>query len=171
GRVDVAQKASDGNGVSKLGLEITELSLVDGEQVPVSTQMQEAAPSRAYPGSTERNVATVGTTTVLGTIVGATVGGRTGAAIGAGLGATAGLAAVLYTRGRPTSLAPETLLSFRLAAPLEISTERGPVAFQPVTQGDYKDQDAYSNARRRRSPGPGYPPPDYYYGCGGWGWG
>jgi hypothetical protein len=173
GRVDVAQKASDGNGVSKLGLEITELTLVDGEQIPVSTEMQQTAPvpRSGYPGSTERNVATVGTTTVLGTIVGATVGGRTGAAIGAGLGATAGIAAFMYTRGRPTTLAPETLLSFRLAAPLDISTEKGPVAFQPVTQGDYKDQDAYSNAPRRRWAGPGYPPPDYYYGCGGWGWG
>jgi hypothetical protein len=43
GRVDVAQKASDGNGVSKLGLEITELTLVDGEQIPVSTEMQQTA--------------------------------------------------------------------------------------------------------------------------------
>jgi hypothetical protein len=173
GRVDVAQKASDGNGVSKLGLEITELTLVDGEQIPVSTEMQQTAPAprSGYPGPTELNVATVGTTTVLGTIVGATVGGRTGAAIGAGLGATAGIAAIMYTRGRPTTVAPETLVTFRLAAPLEISTEKGPVAFQPVTQGDYKDQDAYSNAPRRRSAGPGYPPPDYYYGCGGWGWG
>lgn len=171
GRVDVAQKAREGNGVSRLGLEISELTLVDGEQIPVSTQMQQAAPSPAYPGSAERNVATVGTTTVLGTIVGAAVGGRTGAAIGAGLGATAGAAAVLYTRGRPTSVAPETLLSFRLAAPLEISTERGPVAFQPVTQGDYKDEDAYANGPRRRGPGPGYPPPYYHYGyCGPRGW-
>jgi hypothetical protein len=171
GRVDVAQKASDGNGVSKLGLEITELTLVDGEQIPVSTEMQQTAPAPrySYPGSTERNVATVGTTTVLGTIVGATVGGRTGAAIGAGLGATAGIAAIMYTRGRPTTVAPETLLSFRLAAPLEIATEKGAVAFQPVTQGDYKDQDAYSNIPRRRLAGPGYPPPDYYYGCGPWG--
>jgi hypothetical protein len=173
GRVDIAQKASDGNGVSKLGLEISELTLVDGEQIPVSTEMQQTAPAprSGYPGSTERNVATVGTTTVLGTIVGATVGGRTGAAIGAGLGVTAGIAAILYTRGQPTTVAPETLLSFRLAAPLEISTEKGPVAFQPVTQGDYKDQDAYSNAPRRRLPGPGYPPPYYYYGCGPWGGG
>lgn len=173
GRVDVAQKASDGNGVSKLGLEITELTLVDGEQIPVSTEMHQTAPAprSGYPGSTERNVATVGTTTVLGTIVGATLGGGTGAAIGAGLGATAGIAAIMYTRGRPTAVAAETLLSFRLAAPLEISTEKGPVAFQPVTQGDYKDQDAYSNAPRRRWPGSGYPPPDYYYGCDRWGWG
>ena len=173
GRVDVAQKASDGNGVSKLGLEITELTLVDGEQIPVRTEVHQSAPAprSGYPGSTERSVATVGTTTVLGTIVGATLGGGTGAAIGAGLGATAGLAAIMYTRGRPTTVAPETLLSFRLAAPLEIPTEKGQVAFQPVTQGDYKDQDAYSDVPRRRWPGPGYPPPDYYYGCGAWGWG
>lgn len=173
GRVDVAQKASEGNGVSRLGLEITELTLVDGEQIPVSTQMQQAASSPATQASPAHNAATVATTTVLGTIVGSAIGGGQGAAIGAGLGATAGLAAVLYTRGRPTAVAPETLLSFRLAAPLTISTEKGQVAFQPVTQGDYKDQDAYANPPRRRSPGPGYPQPNYYYGygfCGPWGW-
>jgi hypothetical protein len=172
GRVDVAQKASEGKGVSRLGLEIAELTLVDGEQVPVSTEMQQAPRSPAAERSAERNVATVGTTTVLGTIVGAAVGGGQGAAIGAGLGATAGLAAVLYTRGRPTAVAPETLLSFRLQSPVAISTEKGEVAFQPVTQGDYKDRDAYANAPRRRgAPGPGYPPSYYYYGyCGPWGW-
>ena len=172
GRVDVAQKASQGKGVSQLGLEMTELTLVDGERVPVSTEIQQATPSPAPPGSAERNVATVGTTTVLGTIAGAAIGGGQGAAIGAGLGATAGLAAVLYTRGRPTTVAPETLLSFRLQAPVEISTERGRVAFQPVAQTDYKDQDAYANAPRLRRPGRGpYPPPYYYSGyCGPWGW-
>jgi hypothetical protein len=169
GRVDVAQKAREGKGISRLGLEITELTLVDGEQISVSTQMQQAAPAPEVPGSTERNVATVGTTTVLGTIVGAAIGGGQGAAIGAGLGATTGMAAVVYTRGRPTVVAPETLLSFRLAAPVEISTERGAVAFQPVTQSDYKDQDAYANLPRRHIPA--YPPPYYYYGyCGPWGW-
>ena len=91
GRVDVAQKASDGNGVSKLGLEITELSLVDGEQIPVSTEMQQAPPSPAAQTSPGHNAATVTTTTVLGTIVGAAIGRGQGAAIGAGLGATAGL--------------------------------------------------------------------------------
>ena len=172
GRVGVAQKASQGKGVSRLGLEITELTLVDGEQLPVSTEMQQVAPSPVPPDSAERNVATVGTTTVLGTIAGAAIGGGQGAAIGAGLGATAGLAAVLYTRARPTTVAPETLLSFRLQSPVEISTERGRVAFQPVTQADYKDQDAYANAPRLRRPGrgPGYPPYYYYGYCGPWGW-
>jgi hypothetical protein len=172
GRVDVAQKASQGKGVSQLGLEITELTLVDGERVPVSTEMHQAAASPAPPGSPERNVGAVGTTTVLGTIAGAAIGGGQGAAIGAGLGATAGLAAVLYTRARPTTAAPETLLSFRLQSPVEISTERGRVAFQPVTQADYKDQDAYADAPRLRRSGRrlGYPPPYYYGYCGPWGW-
>jgi hypothetical protein len=170
GRVAVAQKASENSGVSKLGLEITELTLVDGEQVPVSTEMRQAAPAPSVPGSTERNVATVGTTTVLGTILGAAIGGGQGAAIGAGLGATAGVAAVLYTHGRPTTVAPEALLSFRLAAPVEIATEKGALAFRPVSQGDYRDQDAYANAPRLRRPG--YSAPYYYYGyCGPWGWG
>ncbi len=169
GRVAVAQKAAENNGVSKLGVEITELTLVDGEQVPVNTEIQRAVPAPSSTGSTERTVATVGTTTVLGTILGAAIGGGEGAAIGAGLGATAGAAAVLSTRGRATTLAPESLLSFRLAAPLEISTETGPLAFRPVSQGDYKDQDAYAHKPRLRRPG--YPAPYYYYGyCGPWGW-
>jgi hypothetical protein len=167
GRVAVAQKASE-NGVSKLGLEITELTLVDGEQVPVSTEMRQATPPPSSPGSTERNVATVGTTTVLGTILGAAIGGGQGAAIGAGLGATAGLATVLYTRGQPTSVAPEAPLSFRLAAPVEIATGKGSLAFRPVSQADYGDQDAYADAQRPRRPG--YPGPYYYYGyCNPWG--
>jgi hypothetical protein len=170
GRVDVAQKANDGNGVSRLGLEITELSLVDGEQVPVSTDMQQAAPSPAAQTPPGRNAATVATTTVLGTIVGAAIGRGQGAAIGAGLGATAGLATVLYTRGRPTTVAPETLLSFRLQSPLAISTERRQVAFQPVTQADYKDQDAYANAPRLRGPRRVYAAPYYNGYCGPWGW-
>jgi hypothetical protein len=166
GRVAVAQRARENNGISKLGLEITDLTLVDGAQVPVKTEMQQAAPPPSAPGSTERHAATVGTTTVLGTILGAAIGGGQGAAIGAGLGATAGVAAVLYTRGRPTTVAPESLLSFRLAAPLEISTERGPLAFRPVSQGDYRDQDAYGNAPRFRR----RPAPRYYGYCGPWGW-
>lgn len=165
GRVDVAQKASEGNGVSRLGLEITELTLVDGEQVPVSTRMQQvgAPPYSQYPPG--RSAATVATTTAIGTIVGAAVGRGVGAAIGAGVGATTGAAIVLSARGRATQLAPETLLTFQLTSPASISTEKGPVAFRPVSQNDYRDQDAYANGPARRPVyGPAYPPAPYYYG-------
>jgi hypothetical protein len=190
GRVDAAQKASEGNGVSRLGVEITELTLVDGEQVLVSTRMQQVAPqpySQYPPG---RSAATVATTTAVGAIVGAAVGRGVGAAIGAGLGATTGAAIVLSSRGRATMIAPETLLTFQLTSPVSISTDKGPVAFRPASQNDYRDQDAYANGPARRPVyGPAYPPAPYYYGgygaypyCGwycypgpyvgfGWGWG
>jgi len=190
GRVAAAQKASQGNGVSQLGLELTELTLVDGEQLPVSTQMQQAAPSPYSQYPPGRSVATVATTTAVGTIVGAAVGRGVGAAIGAGVGATVGAAAVLSARGRATQVAPETLLSFRLQSPLAISTDKGSVAFQPVAQHDYRDQDAYATGPRRGPAYGPYPPAPYnYYGysgaypyCGwycypgpyvgfGWGWG
>ena len=159
GRVDVAQKASEGNGVSRLSVEITELTLVDGEQLPVSTRMQRVAPpySQYPPG---RSAATVATTTAVGAIVGAAVGRGVGAAIGAGLGATTGAAIVLSSRGRATMIAPETLLTFQLTSPVSVSTDKGPVAFRPASQNDYRDQDAYSNgpARRRRTMDPPIPP-------------
>lgn len=192
GRVDVAQKASEGNGVSRLSVEITELTLVDGEQVAVNTRMQQVAPPpySQYPG---RSAATVATTTAVGAIVGAAVGRGVGAAIGAGLGATTGAAIVLSSRGRATMIAPETLLTFQLTSPVSVSTDKGPVAFRPASQSDYRDQDAYANGPARRPVyGPAYPPASYYYGgyygaypyCGwycypgpyvgvgfGWGWG
>ena len=198
GRVDVAQKASQGNGVSRLGVEITELTLVDGEQIAVSTRMQQVAPPpySQYPG---RSAATVATTTAVGAIVGAAVGRGVGAAIGAGLGATTGAAIVLSSRGRASMIAPEALLTFQLTGPVSISTDKGPVAFRPASQSDYRDQDAYANGPARRlaygpNYGPAYPPAPYYYGgyygaypypyCGwycypgpyvglgfGWGWG
>ena len=167
GRVDVAQKASEGNGVSRLGVEITELTLVDGEQVPVTTRMQQVAPPpySQYPG---RSAATVATTTAVGAIVGAAVGRGVGAAIGAGLGATTGAAIVLSSRGRATMIAPEALLTFQLTSPVSVSTDKGPVAFRPASQSDYRDQDAYANGPARRlaygpNYGPGYPPAPYYY--------
>lgn len=167
GRVDVAQKASEGNGVSRLGVEITELTLVDGEQVPVSTRMQQVTPPpySSYPPG--RSAATVATTTVLGTIVGAAVGRGVGAAIGAGLGATTGAAIVLSSRGRATQIAPEALLTFQLTSPASISTDAGPVAFRPVSQNDYRDQDAYGNGPARRPVHGPYPPAPYYYGAYG----
>ena len=151
GRVDVAQKASQGNGVSRLGVEITELTLVDGEQVPVSTRMQQVAPPpySQYPG---RSAATVATTTAVGAIIGAAVGRGVGAAIGAGLGATTGAAIVLSSRGRATMIAPEALLTFQLTSPVSISSDKGPVAFRPASQSDYRDQDAYANGPRAAPP-------------------
>jgi len=170
GRVVVAQKANHG-GSSQLGVQISELTLVDGQIVPVNTQLARgsAAPRSGPPG---RSASTIITTTALGAIIGGAAGGREGLAIGAGLGATAGGAVVLSTRGNPTVINSEEPLTFRLEAPLEVSTERGQVAFQPVSQADYsqgQDQDAYAQPRLKRGAyaGPAYYAPyPYWYGPG-----
>jgi len=174
GRVVVAQKAGHGK-PSQLGVQLIELTLVDGQILPVNTELTRSyASSNAPPG---RTAATVGTTTILGTIIGAAAGGGTGAAIGAGLGATTGAAIVLSTRGNPTVLRPEALLTFRLDAPLQISTQQSQVAFEPVRQSDYprgQDQDLYARPRPGRVSGPYgpsggpayYTPYPYWYGGG-----
>lgn len=175
GRVVVAQKAGHGNHASRLGLDLNELTLVDGESAPIQTQLlQGSGPSASDRNA--RDAAIVATTTIIGAAIGGAAGGGTGAVVGGAAGATAGGIAVLETRGQPTVLAPETLLTFRLVAPLTISTDRGQVAFQPVTQQDYNA----GAPRLSRQPAPAYPayspaplyyPYDYYCPfCFGWGY-
>jgi hypothetical protein len=168
GRVVLAQKAGHGNSESKLGVELSQLTVVDGQQLPVSTQLIQNSRAR----SQGREAATIGGTTALGAIIGGVAGGGSGPAIGAAAGIGAGIAAVMATPGRPTIIRPEELLSFQLQAPVDISTSQSQVAFRPVTQADYgRDQDAYANRPQLRYRGPGAPyapylPPPYYYGPG-----
>jgi hypothetical protein len=168
GHVAVAKKAGRVNGVSQLGVELSELTLVDGQVLPLRTQLIRSSAGT----SNGRDAAGIATTTGVGAAIGAAADGGEGAAIGAGAGAVAGIIGVLTTRGRPTVIRPETLLTFRLEAPLSISTERSQLAFQPVRSSDYRgDQDAYANRRPRLAPGPPYPRPYYYYPEPWYGWG
>jgi hypothetical protein len=175
GRVAVAQNAGRVKGVSQLAVELDELTLVDGQQVPVRTQLVQSSA-----GTSEgRDVQGVGAATGIGAVIGAAAGGGRGAAIGAAAGAAAGIAGVLSTRGQPTVLYPEMILTFRLEAPVVVSTQQSSVAFQPVTQQDYNQSVARRNPPRYRVvetyPPPYYYPPYYYppgyYGYGYYGYG
>ena len=79
GRVSEAVKAKDGNGRSRLGLELTELSLVDGQQVPIRTQLIEYH----RPTNNGRDTGVVFGTTAAGAAIGAVAGGGFGAGVGA----------------------------------------------------------------------------------------
>jgi hypothetical protein len=150
GEVTVANKGGRGKGPSQLGIELTEIPLVDGQQLPVITQL-----IRSTGGSnTGRNVATVATTTGAGAVIGAIAGEGEGAAIGAAAGAAAGVIGVLMTSGKPTIIDPESQLTFRLTAPVSISTEGSERAFLPVSPQDYRA----TSARVRYS----QPPPRPY---------
>ncbi len=164
GRVVTAKKAGLIKGTSQLGIELSRLILVDGQQLPIHTQLMQTS----GPTTKGRDAAAVGTTTGIGAAIGATArDAGEGAGIGAAIGAGAGLAGVLLTRGRATVLPPETPLTFELEIPVTFSTAHGQVAFRPATQADYDNQSAPELRRRaERRPAPGYPPPYYYSGYG-----
>jgi hypothetical protein len=153
GRVAEAKKAGRVTGTSRLGLELGQLIVVDGQQIPIHSQLVE----RRGDTSVGRDAAAIGTTTGVGAAIGAAAAGGVGAGIGAGAGAVASVIGVLVTRGQPTVVFPETLLTFRLAAPVAI-TPHSEQAFQPVTPQDYAQPTLV-----RRGPPPPYPPPPPYY--------
>jgi hypothetical protein len=172
GRVAEAVKAGRVKGTSRLALELTDITLADGQNMPLHTQLVQ------YSGGTSqgRDAAAIGTTTGVGAAVGAAAGGGVGAGIGAGAGAAASTIGVLLTRGRPTEVYPEALLTFRTQDSLTISTDRSAQAFVPVRQEDYAPdgQPGRPQLARRR---PGYyggypypyPPYPYFYGPGYYG--
>ncbi len=179
GQVKEARKAGRVKGTSELGVELTDMTVVDGRQVPILTELWKGSGGTSH----GQDAATIGTTTGLGALIGAAADWGTGAATGAGAGAAAGIGAVLLTRGRPTVLAPEDQLSFRLVDPVRIDTTHSQQAFQPVTQQDIDggrmELRGHHVAGGYPGPGPVYYPCGYYGACyaypgfvgfyGGWG--
>ena len=158
GRVVEVDKGGRASGVARLGLEITELTAVDGQQLPVQTQFI----SRNAPSTVGRDAGVVAGTTALGAAIGAAAGWGTGAAIGAGAGAAAGIAGVLLTRGAPAVVFPETPLTFRIQQAVNVNTERAPQTFQPVNPYEYQQQPVLQSGPIAPVPGPApYP----YYGA------
>jgi hypothetical protein len=153
----VTQVKKGGHGSSQLGVDLPGLTLVDGQQVTLQTELYQTSGGTS-PG---RDAAVVGTTTGLGALIGAIAGRGVGAAIGAGVGATAGIIGVISTPGRPAVVAPESVLSFRLQQPVTISTANGQLAFKPVSQSDYDSRSPQNRPRMNR---PAPPPPGYYGG-------
>ena len=166
GRVAAAQKAGRVRGVSELGVELSQLVLVDGQQLPVRTQLLQTSAGT----SRGRDAQAIAATSGIGAAIGAAAHGGEGAGIGAAAGAAAGITGVLLTRGRPTVIPPETLLTFQLESPLTISTQRSGPAFRPVTQQDY-ERDTLRRRSQHFAVAPAYPPPPpYYWGYYPWGY-
>ena len=178
GRVAEVRKQTSGS-PSRLGLEITSVTLADGTQVPIRSQLVTRTGTSTPAGV---QAGTVAATTGIGAAVGAAADWGTGAAIGAGAGAVAGIAGVLLTRNHPTEVYPETPLTFAIASPATISTLRAPQAFRFVGPEDYNQP--YNAGLQPRPPvrpgyygapyapyGYGYPYPYAYAPYPYWGWG
>jgi hypothetical protein len=158
GQVTAAVKAGRIKGTSQLGIELTDLSLVHGQSMPILTEMWKGSGGTSH----GQDAATIGGTTALGAAIGSAADWGRGAAIGAGAGAAAAIGAVLLTRGRPTVIEPETPLTFRLVDPVKVDTTQGQQAFAPVSQEDYDNGYGRDEHRSPHLAG-AYPPP---YGCG-----
>jgi len=102
-----AQKAGRIKGVSQLGVELTDLTVVDGRQLPILTELWKGSGGTSH----GQDAGAIATTTGLG------------AAIGAAAGGAAGGGAVAATRGKPAVLPVETVVSFRIEEPVKL-TER-----------------------------------------------
>jgi hypothetical protein len=167
GSVTTAKKAGRVKGTSELGLELSELTVVDGQELPLKTELWTGSAGTSHGA----DAATIATTTGVGTIVGAGVNGGEGAGIGAGIGAASGIAGVLLTRGKQTILGPETRLTFRIKEPITVSTENSRQAFQSVGPDDFGSSPSLRQRGSGGYPGyavayPGYGPCSYYWGCG-----
>ncbi len=153
GMVSEAQKAGRASGLSRLGLELTEISLADGNQIQVKTRMMERHGDTSY----GRDAAGIGATVATGAAIGAAVNGGVGAGVGAAAGVVASTIGVLLTRGKPTVVYPETAMTFRLEAPVTVDTSSQ--AFRMASQQDYQQ----AQTLRRPPPRPAYRPAPYYY--------
>lgn len=167
GQVMEAKKAGRVKGVSQLHIALNSLTLADGRQVPIQTELTNIT----GPTSKARDAGAIVATTATGAAIGAAAAWGPGAAIGGGAGLIAGAVGVLVTRGRPTVIYPESQLTFRLSQPVTFSTDRDPQAFVDVST--LNNQRASLQGAPQGPPpayqacqGPGcapYPPP-YYYG-------
>jgi hypothetical protein len=155
GQVTQVDKGGRVSGVAKLGLQLTELTAVDGQQLPVKTQFI----SRNAPSTVGRDAGVIAGSTAVGAAVGAAAAWGRGAAIGAGAGAVLGIAGVLLTRGAPAVVTPETSLTFRIDQAVDVNTDRAPQAFQPVNPNEYQQPQLRTG---QYGPGPYGPGPGPY---------
>jgi hypothetical protein len=159
GQVKSAKKAGRVTGTSQLGVELTDITLVDGQQAPILTELWKASGGTSHGA----DAATIAGGTGLGAAIGAAADWGRGAAIGAGAGAVLGIGAVLLTRGRPTILEPESQLTFKLVDPVKVDTTHSQQAFLPVSQEDFGG--GRGDRPRLRVPGQGYYGEGYYGGA------
>ena len=107
-------------GVASITIQLKRLTLADGQEISIATNSFSANAK----STKKKDAAKVGIGAGIGAAIGAIAGGGKGAAIGAGVGGGAGTGAVLATRGDPATIPGEKPLTFKLAAPLEVTEKK-----------------------------------------------
>ncbi len=118
GELANVQGAGHLSGHADLRLELTGI-LIHDSIVPIVTGDYDVA-GKGRGGNTAKKTAGGA---VLGALLGALAGGGRGAAIGAGVGAGAGATVNIVTKGEKVRVPSETILEFRLDAPVTITPD------------------------------------------------
>ncbi len=103
-------------GRARLAVRLASVETADGKTLELSTNTI----AREARGTKTKDATKIGIGSGVGAAIGAIAGGGRGAAIGAAAGAGAGTGLVLATRGDPAVLPGESVLAFRLTAPLTV---------------------------------------------------
>jgi hypothetical protein len=104
-------------GVASLTVSLASIETAGGQVVKIDTTDH----TRLAPQSKEKDALKVGIGSGIGAAIGAIAGGGKGAAIGAGAGGAAGTGMVLATRGEAAVLPSESLITFKLRAPITVT--------------------------------------------------
>lgn len=119
GIVVEADKGGRVHGRAKLAVRLTRIHTAAGHGVPIET----STVAREARATKRKDAEKIGIGAGVGAAIGAIAGGGKGAAIGAGVGAGAGAGGVLATRGKPSVIPSESVMTFHLRTPVEV-TER-----------------------------------------------
>ena len=123
GRVVAAKDATHFKGHSILSLEATGVR-TRGHELSVSTDPYTLEGANRGKNSFEK----IGGGAAVGAVIGGIFGGGKGAAIGAGAGGGGGAAVQGFTRGQQVAIPSETVIAFRLSAPVTVHTAETPAA-------------------------------------------
>ncbi len=116
GVVTVAEGSGRVSGRAKMALKLTQVQS-GGKAYDIETNTL----SMEAEGTTRRDAGRIAGAAALGTVIGAIAGGGSGAAKGAAIGGGIGVGGTVLTKGKEVDLAVETLLSFKLIKPVQIS--------------------------------------------------
>lgn len=116
GRIAYSKESGRISGKSELILELSSLKLNNRSYPLKTSDYSEVGSSQG-----RRTATAAGGVAALGAIVGAIAGGGKGAAVGAATGAAVGTGAAVLTRGQTLKIPAETILEFRLEAPLTLT--------------------------------------------------
>jgi len=114
----VVVESDDGGrvkGVATISVRLTSLRVGD-RNVPIQTRVF----AREAKATKKKDAVKVGIGAGIGAAIGAIAGGGQGAAIGAASGGAAGTGLVLATHGDPAVIGAESVLTFKLSAPVTV---------------------------------------------------